>query len=105
MNSTTSRRGPRAAARAAAIVSTAAFVFAAASCAAQTGSDGGSPAAPAAPAKARSVPAPRPDEDPMKRSGSTERRATQELLQAHIHELGLAAEQPQELKLRRSHMP
>jgi hypothetical protein len=105
MNTTTSRRG-RHAARAAAIASTAAFIFAAAACGTETGSDG-SPAAPAPAQQARNAAHPPMSADAAERQGASERRAAQALQEQYLDHLLSAlsaAQERHELKLRRSHM-
>jgi hypothetical protein len=102
MNTTTSRRGHRAA-RAAAIASTAAFIFAAAACGTETGSNG-SPAAPGPAPQAQIAVHPPMSADAAERRGASERLAAQALQEQYLHHL-LSAKQPRhELKLRRSHM-
>jgi hypothetical protein len=101
MNST-SRRGRRAA-RAAAIASTTAFIFAAAACGTETGSDG-TPAAPARAQQARTAAHPPMSADAAERQGASERQAARARQEQYLQQLLSAAEKRHGLKLRRSHM-
>jgi hypothetical protein len=102
MTSNTSRRG-RHAARAAAIASTGAFIFAAAACGTETGSDG-SPAAPAPAQQIQKAAHPPTSADAAERQGASERQAARAQQERYLHQLLNAADRRHELKLRRSHM-
>jgi len=93
----------RRAARAAAIASTAAFIFAAAACGTETGSDG-TPAAPAPAQQAQNAAHPPTSADAAERQGASQRQAAQALQEQYVQQLLSAAGQRHELKLRRSHM-
>jgi hypothetical protein len=79
MNTNTTARRRRFSGRAATIATTAAFIFGAAACGTDTGSDNGrQPAAPAAPAaEAQSTPPPAISADSAERQGAAAQKRTQ----------------------------
>jgi hypothetical protein len=97
MTTTTSRRTYPTRAAALAL---AACMLGAAACGTETASDDGSAAAPAP--RARSAPHTPMSADAAERWGASEHRAAREAQQQYLRHLRSAAEQPHQLKLRRS---
>jgi len=98
---TTSRRG-----RYAAAIAATALLFGAAACGTEKASDNGAPAAAAVPkAKVQTAPHAPMSADQAERLGlASERWAAQQLQEQYLRHLVSAAEQRNQLKLRRQHM-
>ena len=102
MNSNLTRRH-RYATRAATLTF-AALLLGTAVCGTETGSDGGSPAAPAPAPQALSAPHTPISADAAERQGASAHRAAQQAQEQYLRHLRMYAEKRHELKLRRSHM-
>ena len=104
MYATTNRRR-RHSARAAAVASIAAVVLGAAACGTETGADNGKPVAAAAVPKVQTAPHLPMSADTAERLGvASERLAAQQVQQQYLRHLVSAAEQHNQLKLRRQRM-
>ena len=104
MYATTSRRR-RHSARAAAVATIAAVIFGAAACGTETASDNGKPGAAAPVPKVQTAPHLPMSADTAERLGvASERLAAQQVQQQYLRHLVSAAEQHNQLKLRRQRM-